>query len=82
MFASKVAKPQTKATESPTSKLMPQRSALVGHQLGHHPDEQALFVQRTTGNQAALRLLAQRASSTLAGKEPGAHNGKEPDRRT
>jgi hypothetical protein len=38
----------------------------VGHRLGHDPVEQALFLQRTIGNQATLRLLARRDSS-LAG---------------
>ena len=39
MFAPKVAKPQTKSAESPTSKLAPRRSTLVGHH-GHDRVEQ------------------------------------------
>jgi hypothetical protein len=39
MFAPKVAKAQTKAAESPTSKLVPQRSTLEGHRLGNDPVE-------------------------------------------
>ena len=62
MFASKVAKPQSKTAESQTSSLSPHGSTLAGHLLGHDPVEPALFLQRTVGNQAMLRLLAQRAS--------------------
>jgi Domain of unknown function (DUF4157) len=39
MFAPKVAKSQTKAAQSPTSKLSPQRSTLGGHRLGHDPED-------------------------------------------
>src|SRR5258705_6981511 len=56
MFATKVAKPQTKAAEVPTSKLAPRRDC--------DPVEQALFLQRSIGNQATLRLLTQRALRT------------------
>src|SRR3954452_17338654 len=35
MFASKAAKPQTKAAENPKSKLAPRRSTLAGHRLGN-----------------------------------------------
>ena len=61
MFAPKVPKAQTKAIEKSSSK-MPQQSTILGHRLGHHPVEQALFLQRTIGNQATLRLLAQQTS--------------------
>ncbi|SEF14961.1 protein of unknown function [Rhizobiales bacterium GAS191] len=63
MFAPKVARTQTKARAIPTSKMEPRRSTLAGHRLGHDLVEQALFLQRTIGNQATLRLLAQRTSS-------------------
>ena len=62
MFAPKVAKPQTKAAESPTSKLASQRSTVLGHRLGRDQIKSVLFLQRTIGNQATLRLLAQQAS--------------------
>ena len=62
VFAPKVAKPQIKATEGSTSRLAPHRSTLVGDRLGHDPGEQALFLQRTIGNQATLRYLTQRLS--------------------
>lgn len=58
MFAPKVAKPQTKTAKSAISRLVPQRSTLVGHQLRHAPVEDMLFLQRTLGNQATSRLLA------------------------
>jgi hypothetical protein len=58
MFGPKVPKAQTKALENSSSK-MPQRSTLLGHRLGHDPVELPLFLQRTIGNQATLRLLAQ-----------------------
>jgi hypothetical protein len=73
MFAPKVARPQTKAAESPTSKLAPQRLTVGGHRLGHDPVEQALFLQRTIGNQATLRLLAQRAAGPTTKKPGGDH---------
>jgi len=62
VFAPKVAKPQTKAADVPTSRLAPRRSTLVGHRLGYDPVDQALFLQHSIGNQATLRLLAQRSS--------------------
>jgi hypothetical protein len=54
VFAPKIAKPQTKAAEGPTSRLAPQPSTL-----GHDPVEQVLFL----GNRAALRGLARRDSA-------------------
>lgn len=62
MFTPKVAKPQTRTAASSASNLARQRSTLVGHRFGHDPVEQALFLQRTIGNQATLRLLAQQTS--------------------
>ena len=78
MFAPKVAKPQTKAAESSTSKLAPRLSARAGHRLGHDPGEQELFLQRAIGNQATLRLLALRDSS-LTGSEPRRQDEQEVD---
>jgi hypothetical protein len=62
VFAPKVAKPQTKATEGSTSRLVLHRSTLVGQRVGYDPVEQALFLQRSIGNQATLRLLPRRDS--------------------
>src|SRR5215213_1984411 len=73
MFAPKVAKAQTKAAESPTSKLAPQRSTRVARPFGGGAVEQA-----HVGNQATLRLLSQRARS-LTGNEPHGHNAQEAD---
>jgi hypothetical protein len=62
MFAPKVAKTPTKAADNPRRSRAPQQSTLAGRRLGHDPVEQALFLQRTIGNQATLRLLAQQTS--------------------
>jgi hypothetical protein len=70
MFAPKVAKAQTKAAENPRSTLAPQRSTLAGHRLGHDPVEHALFLQRTIGNQATLRLLARQTSTPTVSNPP------------
>lgn len=69
MFAPKIAKTQTKAIADSTNGRAHQRSTLVAHQPGHSPAERALLLQRTIGNQAMLRLLAQRPGS-LTGNEP------------
>ena len=63
MFAPKAVKPQTKTTESPTNKLMPQRSTARPFAI-----EQVPMLQRGIGNQSTLRLLAQMASRPV-GKE-------------
>jgi hypothetical protein len=68
MFAPKVAKPQTKAIEAASSGLAPRCSTLAGHRLGSGPGEQALFLQRSIGNQATQRLLTQGASRSEPGK--------------
>ena len=65
MFAPKAAKPQTKTAESPTNKLMPQRSTARPFAI-----EQVPMLQRGIGNQSILRLLAQMASRPV-GKELG-----------
>jgi len=61
MFAPKVATPQTKAAENPPSGPAPRPSTLMGHRVGCDPIEQALFLQRSIGNQGTLRLLSRRA---------------------
>ena len=70
MFAPKLAKAQTKAAEHPTSKTTSQRSILAGHRLGHDQAKHMLFLQRTIGNQATLRLLAQQTPRPAA-RDPG-----------
>ena len=77
MFAPKVPKAQTKATEKSSSK-MPQRSTVLGHRLGHDPVEQALFLQRTIGNQATLRLLAQQTSRQQGSATENTMTGETP----
>src|SRR6516225_2014958 len=67
MFAPKVAKAATKAAENPRS--TPWRS-LAGHRFGHDPVEQALFLQRTIGNQATLRLFALQTSKPAVSNPP------------
>jgi hypothetical protein len=60
MLAPKINNPQTKAREA-TSRLALERRTHAGHGYGRAPTEQAVFPQRTIGNQATLQLLAQRA---------------------
>ena len=62
MFAPKLSKPQTKAPEASTSRLGLDRSTLATHGFDRDQVAQARFRQRTIGNQATLRLLAQQAS--------------------
>jgi hypothetical protein len=62
MFAPKVVKPQTKAAANSRNELAPQRSALATRPFGGRTVEQAHFLHGTIGNQATLRLLAQRTS--------------------
>jgi hypothetical protein len=57
MFAPKIAKPQTKATEDSMDSRAPQRPSLTGQ--CHGPVEPALMLQQMIGNQAT-RLLLQR----------------------
>jgi hypothetical protein len=70
MFAPKVAKAQMKAADDPTSKMTPHRSTVVGHRLGHDPVEQVLFLQRSIGNQAILRLLGRQMSRPAVSNPP------------
>ena len=66
MFAPKVAKPETKAAVSSTSALAHQRSTFVARRPGYGSAEQALFLQRTIGNQATSRYLTNRLSNSTA----------------
>jgi hypothetical protein len=79
MFAPKIAKPRTKAAESPTGKVAPQRSMRGGHRFGQDPVGQSLLLQRTVGNQARLRLLAQRTSSLTESRSGGDDHEQEAD---
>jgi hypothetical protein len=63
MFAPPVAKQKTKSAEHQRAPLVPQRPS-------HSAVNQAQLLQRRIGNQAMIRLLAQRASVTR--NEPGA----------
>lgn len=76
MFAPKVAKPQTKAAESSTSKLAPHCSALAGHRLSHDLVEDVLSLQHTIRDQATLRPLQQQASKPAV-SVPGTHYEQE-----
>lgn len=75
MFAPKIAKPQTK-TAADLSSLVRPRWTLAAQR--HSPAEQALFLQRTIGNQATLRLLSPLARS-LTENEPHGHNEQKAD---
>jgi hypothetical protein len=72
MFASKVAKPQTKAAADSTNRLTPQRSVFATRPFGGAV-EQVHFRQRTIGNQATLRLLSQRGFSPTRVENSGDH---------
>jgi len=76
MFAPKIAKAPTKAPDSPTRKLAPQRPTLVARPFGGGAVEQARMLQRTIGNQATLRYLTQRLSN-LPGQEPAERHEQE-----
>jgi hypothetical protein len=79
MFAPKVAKPSTKTIASSTNSLTRQHSAFLPHRPSHGVLEQAHMLQRSIGNQATLRLLAQRTSS-LTGEQPGGDHEQEAGR--
>jgi len=79
MFVPKVAKPHTKANESPTRKLAPQHSAFATRPFGSGASEQADVLQKGIGNQATLRLLSQQARNLIE-NEPHGHNEHEADR--
>jgi len=79
MFAPPVAKAQTKAAESSARKLAPQHSTLAARPFGDRVLEQAHMLQRSIGNQATLRLLADRAWSP-AGDQLDELLAQEPER--
>ena len=76
MFALRLAKAQTKAGASSTIQLAPQRSTFAARPFGGSAVAQAHVLQRSIGNQATLRLLAQRGSS-LTGNELHGHYEQE-----
>jgi hypothetical protein len=78
MFAAKVAKPQTKATASSTNTLTRQSSTPVARRPSLSTVSETLTLQRTFGNEATLRLLAQPTPS-LIGNEAHDANGREAD---
>jgi hypothetical protein len=73
VFAPKVARAQTKAAESPTGKPASQHSTLVMRPFGSRVVELPLFLQRSIGNQATLRLLSQRGFSSTGEEAAGDH---------
>ena len=73
MFAPKVGKPQTKSTAISTSNLAHQRSTLVAPRPSYGSVQEALLLQGTIGNQATLRLLAQRASNSIGNASGGGY---------
>src|SRR5271157_2375433 len=84
MFAPKVAKAGTKASASPTNKQAPQRSTLAARSIGHGGEfEHLRMLQRSIGNQATLRLLAQQTSSLTGNELHGdPYQGAAPDNKT
>ncbi len=77
MFAPLVAKAYTKEGVSSIPKLVPQRSMRVDRPFGCTVGK-VRMLQRSIGNQATLRLLAQRAT-TLTGNELHGQNGHQTD---
>src|SRR5262245_12321541 len=67
MFAPKVAKTPTKAANNPKSSLAPRQLTVARSRLGRDPAERILFLQRTIGNQATLRLLGHGAARGASG---------------
>ena len=80
MFAPKVAKAQTKATQIPVQKLAPQRATLMARPFGGDAVERVRFLQRIIGNQATSRLLSQWARSAHEPHGPNEKDASEPAR--
>ncbi|WP_217468642.1 DUF4157 domain-containing protein [Paraburkholderia fynbosensis] len=57
MFASKIARPQTKSTQNPTAGTATSRPALAKHRLGYRPVEQAGSLQRVIDIRTPLWLF-------------------------
>jgi hypothetical protein len=67
MFAPPVAKAKTRAGAKSTGVLAPHRSTFAARPFGGSAVEQVHVLQRSVGNQATLRLLAQPGSSLTDG---------------
>jgi hypothetical protein len=83
MFAPKAAMARTKATKNSTNGLAHQPTTMARHLTGRAPVELGPVAQRPIGNQAALRLLAQREpspSGELPTSKPGDDFEREADR--
>lgn len=76
MFAPLFAKAKTKAAASSTSKQAPTQSTHLAQPFAWGTLDQANMLQRSIGNQAMLRSLAQRAEGPT-GHEPNGHNEPE-----
>lgn len=77
-FAPKTAKPQTKTARSSTSELAPHYAELEEYRLGNDPVEDAQFLQRAIGNQAALPLSGQGTSTPTRNATHGYSGGDAP----
>ncbi len=75
MFAPPITKAH-EAAANPASKLASQRSTFAARRFADSAAEQAPMLQRGFGNQATLRLLAQRAAG-LTGYEPSGDHKRE-----
>lgn len=78
MFAPKVDNAQTRAAKNPASKVEPQRSPFAPQPFRGSEVEQPQMLQRSIGNRATRRLLAQR-STNLTSSGPLGQNEHEAD---
>ena len=76
MFAPKGAKPQAKVCERSRRRLASESASLPTRPFSGSAIEQALFLQRTIGNQATLRLLARQTSNSAGSSLTGGHEQK------
>ena len=79
MFAPPVAKAKTKVSASSNDKTAHERSTFVAQRFSGGAVEQMLFLQRTVGDQATLRLLSQRAGRP-GGSQPSDLSIQETER--
>ena len=77
MFAPRLATAQGKTAESPAKSNARQRPEPIRRNLGLNAAERVQMLQRTIGNQAVLRLLAQEAANRAADRpaDKGAGSG-------
>src|SRR4051812_15203815 len=78
MFAPKIAKAKAKATSATAPTHAPKTGHHIPGQRAGSVAEWASLLQRTIGNQATTRLLAQR-SSRPSGTEPGVQHTQGAD---